>query len=97
MQKSITPKGTAGKETRKESKGPEVFWALMSAERGQKRVKYQGDDTGMELEEPTEVETQEDEKLPDHRPSKCRRTLETPAREISKENQETFSRSSTDS
>ena len=85
-----TPKGTAGKETGKESKGPEVFWTFMSAGRGQKRVKYQGDDTGMELEERTELETQEQEKLPGHRPCKIRRTLETPAREVSKEKQETF-------
>ena len=80
-----TPKGTAArKETEKESKGPEVFWALIPTGRGQKRVKYQGDDTGKELEEPTEVETQGDEELLDQRPSKCRRTLETPAREAAR-------------
>ena len=62
----------------------------MPTGRGQKRVKYQGDDTGKELEEPTEIETQGDEELPDQRPSKCRRTLEIPAREAARATQETF-------
>ena len=86
-----TPKGIASDQEVKEDKGPEVSWVLTSKGRGQKRFKYWGDDTGKELEEQTDVaESQGDEVLLDPRPSKSRRTLETPAREVVRDMQETF-------
>ena len=62
----------------------------MPTGRGQKRIKYQGDDTGKELEEPTESENQGEEEMPDQGPSKYRRTSETPARVAARTKQETF-------
>ena len=58
--------------------------------RGQKRIKYQGDDTGKELEESTENDIQEEEEILDQGPPKHRRTSETPAREAAITKQETF-------
>ena len=58
--------------------------------RGQKRIRYQGDDTGKELEEPTENEIQRDEEILDQGPPKHRRTSGTPAREATITKQETF-------
>ena len=58
--------------------------------RGQKRIKYQGDETGNELEEPTEIEIQGEEEILDQGPPKHRRTSETPAREAAPAEKETF-------
>ena len=94
-----TPKGIASDQEVKEDKGPEVSWVLTSKGRGQKRVKYRGDDTGKELEEsmvgdtkgdPTEGDTKEDEEILEQGPPKHRRTSETPARETAPAEKETF-------
>ena len=59
--------------------------------RRQKKIRYLGDDTGNELKEKIDdTESQAEEMLPDPRPSKSRRTLETPAREVVRDKQETF-------
>ena len=62
----------------------------MTKGRGQKRIKYQGDDTGKELEEATENDIKEEEEILDQGPPKHRRTSETPAREAAPTEKETF-------
>ena len=48
-----SPKGTSRKDKEKENQGPDVAWTLTLRGRGQKRIRYEGDNTGKELEEDT--------------------------------------------
>ena len=82
-----SPKGTGGKKAENKTKDPEVFWVQTGGERGQKRIRYLGDDTGEDL---VETVIEDEEMLAEQRPSKSRRTSDTPASEDKGGTKETF-------